>query len=697
MYTRKRHKLSKRHNKVTKRKSKRGGTDHVMVDTSIPDDVCGIGWQYIGEPKTQTVISEKVYQTMDDRLLVNIILSNEHIPNEFNNYVTKIIDLVNTLYKINNSDISKQIFKANPFIFMKTNLAKLEKKVLENTPKSWISYGLFDGTKPETQDGYMSKERFDEIIDAKKINITYNEGTLLVQNFNSRMMVVITMIILELDTLKIVAETDGNVAKLFDIISIDDLNRRAKILEDFAWFSIDSLRKIYKTLTPEQAMQMVVGSSDPKEFIAYQGFFGDSHYLGAAIWSKTAGKPSSRLSKDNLGCYDIFVKNKKTEFWLNNNNLLFKSESRTWWAQTTSLKRMVHEENVDTESLNELFPENIRAKTEPGIYIKTEKPHGPQSPGNWMDFIHFNFDIIQNNKATISGGTANHILKILDDSKITIKKIFVIINSKLFSINPKINATSKQLSSKSDGPVPSDNITPIKLGTGGKIFIVNENSLSGLINKWRGTLAVAGPSGTAWFILSTALLFNDYNPSSEPYMVGGGNNLSMIHLILSLIVGICTLPHHSIEEVVLAASAPPIKVFDYDINMTNKEAIAKIGEGDPKFSIECNAICQSLNNQTIAKVKLPTLIDKFSIQGDRRHKMDTKGKLGRHLSRASRKMQVDAIKSKISQFPRFRERKTQSQHLSPIRSSGRHSSGRHSSGRHSSGRHSSGRHSSKRQ
>jgi hypothetical protein len=653
--SRKRHnKIAKnKRNKISRKKSKRGGTDHVITDTSIPDDVCGIGWKFVGEPKIQSVISEKVYQTTEDRKLINILLSN-NIPNEFNNYVSKICNLIDILYKINN-----KFEKAKPFTFMKTNIEKINenektkvKVELENNPRSWKIYALFDGSKDNKQDGYMTLERCYDIIDNPNIDIGYSEGSLLVQTFCSRILVIITMIILELDMLKDKSSQDENIAQLFNLLSEEDLNRRAKILEEFAWFSIDVLRDLYKRLSEEDAMRMVIGADDPKEWSSYSGFFGDCHLLGSAVWSKSAGNPKSRLNRADLGCYDIFIKNKKTDFWLNNNNLLFKPQDRKWWSQTTSLKRMKSENPDNVENYNKLFPEIIRKQIEPGVYINISKDDS-SNPSTYIKY--YKFDDITNNKAIITGNTADIILT--DISNFKLNTVYIIINSEIFNINPTINKESRQ--------IISENGEPINVGTGGKIFTVNEKSLAGLINKWRGTLAVAGPSGTSWFLLSTSLLFNDYKP---------GNNKKMIYLILSLIIGVCSLPHHSIEEVVLAASAPPIKAFNYTLNMTNEDAIKEITKHlGSQFTMECNPKCQELNRKLIARYKLPDIVYKMGQAVDRTRKL-------KNLAR-----------EKFSRYHRSPNQTRRSPQHSPGHSSRSHSRG-HSSRSHSRG-HSSRSHS----
>ena len=87
-------------------------------------------------------------------------------------------------------------------------------------------------------------------------------------------------------------------------------------------------------------------------------------------------------------------------------------------------------------------------------------------------------------------------------------------------------------------------------------------SFFGLVCKAKNKLAVAGPSGTAWYVLTTARLFKEYE-----------NNKNMTKLVLNQIEIVGIMPHHSIFEILLAASVEPIKLIDFKIDDNNENII----------------------------------------------------------------------------------------------------------------------------
>ena len=89
-------------------------------------------------------------------------------------------------------------------------------------------------------------------------------------------------------------------------------------------------------------------------------------------------------------------------------------------------------------------------------------------------------------------------------------------------------------------------IDVLSIASGGKALKVNKESYYNYITDKNNEYKVAGPSGTAYFIIQCANLFSFY-----------ATNQHKKGLLLSIVGGVCHVPHHSIHEVLLAGAMQP--------------------------------------------------------------------------------------------------------------------------------------------
>lgn len=543
----------------TKKRSKTGGVSPYDVPrkTSEYDDACGVGWKSVDQ-ETIELVSEQEYLKSEDSTLINKLEKLPEVKSSFNGLITDVKEFIVKLFDIN------YMFKngCSPYDFIKMYSDKIHKNkpatspTLENTRESWITYALYDGRKSSADNGFLPLDQFTKkVIYESNINLSPAEGNVCMQSFFSKMMVPITMIILEYNKLE--KNPDGMV--LLNMLNIDDIKRRIATIETFSWLSINTLREIYNELNPQKAMQMVLGTSNISEWEPFKGFFGDCHVLGITIWSKGggpkgqgAGWPLGRINQDTLDCFSVLTPRQKTMFLKQGNDLLFNTFDEDdeinkqigsipdWWSKT-----------INTQQINPAEVPGYPQQEESGVY--TSKGFFPFTSNNCAN----DGDGI----CTISGLTADDINKSLGaDENI----FYVVIGQNAWKTSKKLQKTTQQKTYTPDGAELF-----LNKGSGGKALTVNPASLFGLISKWKGKLTVAGPSGTAWLVISSALLFKKYQP------VHTITTKPMKQLILGAITSIAAYPHHSIFEVLLAASAPPINAFNFDINATNKKLIEK--------------------------------------------------------------------------------------------------------------------------
>lgn len=553
--------------------------------TSEDDDPCGIGW-IAPNGKTIELISENDYLKSDDKKLLKKIIRYPQAKNGFNLLIEDIKEFTLALFKANS------LFKkgASPSDFMHLYTEKLRLKfpnipAFENTEESWLIYALHNSTKTEKEIGYITLDQFKErLVRPKFVKLSLPEGNFCLQVFKNKMIVPITMIILEYNQLN--RSPIGQ--SLLKLLNINDLIRRWTIMETFSWLSIASLREIYSSLDSENAMQMVLGTSNINEWEPLLGYFGDCHLLGITIWSKGggptnkdknnqpcggqgAGWPLSRISNSSLNCYSIFTKNQSTTFLQQGNDLLFRNINKdetfhkkigaipNWWAKSN---------NTISVPLNQvpnydpILPPSLKKSPKPlahsiALLNKASELQNIKS-GIYTDNMFFPFDEENCSICTISHSTSNSIVENLAKKS----TFYIVIGKKAWRTEQNIKtATQQKILNSHSSTIPIDK------SSGGKSLIANPNSLFGLISKWNNKFTVAGPSGTVWFFLSTALLFKKYQPGPQP-------SSALKNLILTSISSLLSpIPHHSIYEILLAASAPPINAFPFDINESNQNII----------------------------------------------------------------------------------------------------------------------------
>lgn len=521
--------------------------------TSEYDDACGVGWKSVDQ-KTIELVSEEEYLKSEDATLIRTLDAIPEIQYSFNGLIADVKEFIELLFQLN--DKFKE--ETTPYDFMqlyskKIRISKPDSPELQNTKESWLIYALYDARKGPADNGFLPLEELTQkIIDPSNIKLSPAEGNLCVQSFFSKMMVPITMIILEYDKLK--KDPDGD--RLLQLLNIDDIKRRSNVMETFSWLSIDTLREIYADLNAQEAMQMVLGTSNISEWDSFKGYFGDCHVLGITIWSKGggpqgqgAGWPVGRIQQATLDCFSVLTQGQKTMFLEQGDDLLFstfdqKDKINTqigaipdWWSKT-----------INTTKIK---PNDIP------LYNQYETS-GIYTSKKFFPFTNTNCANDGDGICTISETTATDIHQNLGDELI----FYVVIGQNAWKTSRTLQKTTQQTTYNEDGTKKS-----LNKGSGGKALTVNPASLFGLISKWKGKLTVAGPSGTAWLVISTALLFKKYQPQADI------TTQPMKQVILGAITSISAYPHHSIFEVLLAASAPPINAFKFKFNETNQTLI----------------------------------------------------------------------------------------------------------------------------
>ena len=374
-----------------------------------------------------------------------------------------------------------------------------------------------------------------------------------VQIFYNRMTIPLTMIILEYNNLLKKQNTNSDIKNLLDIINFNEISRREKILETYSWLSIDNLRNIYNNaktnsdINENEAFHILLGTSDIDNWDLWKGYFGGSHLIGITSLVKGGGPncsgyqwPPVRVKSEDYDCFKILSSNRKTVFAINSDDkLIFKTElsekwknnigdtTLDWWTQSKQLEKV---SNLGEESKK--------------IYNETEKP------GIYFEDKYISFTLENCKECELSNESVDTILEALKN-----KISFYIVmrdslgQNQMWKNNNEINTNTKQKEY-------------VDQGSGGKALIANPKSFFGLVCKSKNKLAVAGPSGTAWYVLTTALLFKEYE-----------NKKNMTKLALNQIEIVAIMPHHSIFEILLAISVDQIKLIEFDINANNKDII----------------------------------------------------------------------------------------------------------------------------
>jgi len=574
------------------RKSLKAGSPKpydVPRKTSEDDDPCGIGW-IAPNRKTIELISEKDYLKSDDKKLLKKLSNYPQAKNGFNLLIDDLKKF--TLALFNANSLFKEGAAPSDFMLFYTN--KLIKKFphlnishLENTLESWLIYSLHNSNKKPGDSGYLNLHQFIQNVvrPDRVLDLSPSEGNVCIQAFFNRMIVPITMIILEYNQLN-----ESPIGQsLLKLLNIDDLKRRYQIMETFSWLSISSLRNIYSSLDSENAIQMVLGTSNIDKWEPFLGYFGDCHLLGITTWSKGggpsntdknnqpcggqgAGWPPFRISNSSLNCYSIFTKDQSTTFLQQGNDLLFRNINKdesfhkkigavpNWWAKSNNTISVPLSQipNFNRSSYPPLKKSPKPLSRSIALLNKASELQNIKS-GIYTDNMFFPFDEENCSVCTTSHSTSNSIVTNLANKS----TFYIVIGKKAWQAKQNIKLATQQKILNSHGSPTTIN----KIG-GGKALIVNPDSLFGLISKWTGKLTISGPSGTAWLIISTSLLFKNYISRPKP-------SIPLKSLILTSIISISSFPHHSIYEILLAASAPPINAFPFDINESNKNIIDK--------------------------------------------------------------------------------------------------------------------------
>jgi len=611
-------KKHKKKYKITFRKNKKGGFDSQQKVSEF-DDACGVAWKY--KKNKITFISEKDYKQDYDYLLCKEIKDN--VNNEFIEVLKELKNLTEAIYKCN--DKFKKNCSPKTFIKWDNNRIKIKNKnnpdFIEDNLNSWFTYAFHDNSKKPSDGGNMSLDDFNNKFLVDKIDLTPEEGSTAIQIFYNRMTVPLTMIILEYDKLREL--NDNEVNTLLTILNEDEIERRGKILETYSWLPILEIRKIYKDtpsnfdLKNNSAFHMILGTTDIDSFDLWSGYFGGCHLIGFTTSVKGGGPgcsgyqwPPVRLKNPELNCFTIISSDRSTSFTIDeNNDLIFKTsldinweqkltnEKPEWWIKSTKLQKIL---NIDE------IPEFNKNK-KPGLYFNKE-------------YIPF-----QNDDCIVCEVSKDNTVKILD----------IIKNDKQFYIILK-NNVGNFLAWKSDNNLEKntmqedENGNLINQGSGGKMFVANPKSFFGIVCKLKEKLAVAGPSGTAWYVFSTAKILNKYK-----------ENKLMAKLCLKQIETVCIIPHHSIYEVLLAISVNPINLITFDMSKNNDDYINElynIGE----ITLSQSILSDKTNKQETNKPKT----NKLETNKPETDKPETD-------KPESNKPETDVLKSTISTITKF--------------------------------------------
>tara|TARA_R110002072_G_scaffold56672_2_gene146479 strand:+ start:41 stop:1717 length:1677 start_codon:yes stop_codon:yes gene_type:complete len=535
------------------RKSKKGGVV-TMKEVSELDDACGVAWIY--NNKKINFISEKEYKSNEDYELCEEI--KDLVPNEFIEVVKELKILVKSLLKCNN----KFKLDCSPQTFMMWDNSRLKIKNKNNPDfikddlNSWLTYAFHDNSKKPGDGGNLSLEDFDKKLLSDEIDLTPNEGSMAIQIFYNRMTVPLTMLILEYENLQKLI--DPEIKELLDLINLDEIKRRALIMEKYSWVSIDQLRDIYMNaetnsdLTKNDAFQMVLGTSDINTFDLWGGYFGGCQLIGFTTSVKGGGPgcsgyqwPPVRLKNPDLNCFTIIAADRSTSFTIDENDeLVFKTSldnkwktqlldsKPDWWIDSTKLVKIVNMADI---------PDFSRIE-KPGIYFEKE----------YLPFTDDDCIICE-----VSIDTTGKILQLIKDEK----EFYIVLK----------DSSGKLVGWKSDNSIDKNtrqrdkdgNI--LNEGSGGKMFVANPKSLFGIISRLNSKMAVAGPSGTAWYVFSTAKILSKYS-----------DNSLMARLTLKQIETVCIVPHHSIYEVLLAIGVSPINLIQFNMSQSNREYINEL-------------------------------------------------------------------------------------------------------------------------
>lgn len=584
--TRQKNKLKHLKKKLSKKRRSGGGN---QSPESISDDTCGIGWQYkTTGPDSNLkleIITEKKYLTSKDKRLINKLKESLKEEDIMSDIIQNFKDLIQQFQQCN------ELFReyVRPLDFIKWWIREKPDKALggkekiahftdellkgfdESDPDSWYYFALWNHN-------YMSKEDFNKNVikpttTTEKPKVTKQQGQEFIQRFVNTMAIPLTMLILEYDTLM------GNVKgqKLIGLLSSDEINNRISYLETYSWLSIENLRTLYKnTITTDDlktnlAFKMVLGTGDLNNWDYWGGYFGTSQVLGITTLSKGGAcgtgwqLPVTRESKIKNNCYNIIAENKDTLFTIYNKtidddnkedillfkstwntdsywNKTFKDEKPQWWTESKELIKL-----SDDDRIKILGP----TKEKPGIYLESTSALF-NSP---CDECKINNDDKQ---------------KLLDEiNKLTktnepIKLYIVMLNSEA---KPVAWESTNQIESITQQDLEPEyrNIEGIA-SSGGKSLIVNPNSFFGLVCEATEKVAIAGPSGTAWLILTTIKLLK----ANDTDIIMSKAALIMLELI-------ALIPHHSIYEILLAITTKPLNLIpDYSINNTNINTINKL-------------------------------------------------------------------------------------------------------------------------
>ena len=539
-------------NKITK-KNKKGGVVSIK-EVSEFDDACGVAWEYQG--KEIRFISEKDYKEEEDYRLCQEIKTR--VDNEFVDVVKELKNLVKAMLDCNDK------FKVNcsPQTFMMWDNNRLKMKndknpgFVENNLDSWLTYAFHDNSKKPGDGGNMSLEDFTNKMLVEEIVLNPDEGSMAIQIFYNRMTVPLTMLILEYDRLQNLG--DEKVDVLLSMINSDEIERRGKIMETYSWLSINQLRKIYNDaptdldLKNNSAFHMVLGTTDIDGFDLWGGYFGGCQLIGFTTSVKGGGPgcsgyqwPPVRLKNPELNCFTIISTDRSTSFTIDeNNDLVFKTsldqnwENRLmankpdWWTKSTKLQSLTDMGEIP----------GFKQIEKPGLYLKTQ----------FIPFEDENCVVCE-----VSKDTATKMLDIIKKEK----EFYVVLR----------NSEGRLLGWKSDNSLDKntrqlgDNGSPINQGSGGKMFVANPKSFFGVVSKLKEKMAVAGPSGTAWYVFSTTRILNKYK-----------DNKLMARLTLKQLETVCIVPHHSIYEVLLAIAISPINLIQFEMSKTNREYIDEL-------------------------------------------------------------------------------------------------------------------------
>ena len=551
-------KIHKKRNKITKKNKmtksdKKGGVVSIK-EVSEFDDACGVAWKYKGNDIT--FISEKDYKQEEDYKLCQEIKSK--VDNEFINVVKELKSLVKAMLDANDK------FKVNctpqTFIMWDNNRLKIKNDknpdFVENNLDSWLTYAFHDNSKKPGDGGNMSLDDFNKRMLVDEIDLSPDEGSMAIQIFYNRMTVPLTMLILEYDKLQELG--DETVDRLLSMINSDEIERRGKIMETYSWLTINELRKIYRDapsdsdLKNNSAFHMVLGTTDIDGFDLWGGYFGGCQLIGFTTSVKGGGPgcsgyqwPPVRLKNPELNCFTIISADRSTSFTIDENDELvlktsldqnwekrLMSKKPDWWTKSTKLQSLTDMGEIP----------GFKETEKPGLYFKKE----------FIPFEDENCVVCE-----VSKEAATNMLGMIKEEK----EFYIVLK----------NSEGKLLGWKSDNSLDKntrqtgDDGSPVNQGSGGKMFVANPKSFFGVVSKLKEKIAVAGPSGTAWYVFSTTKLLNKYKDEKL-----------MARLALKQLETVCIVPHHSIYEVLLAIASNPINLITFEMSKTNRDYVNEL-------------------------------------------------------------------------------------------------------------------------